>query len=96
LVWLRWRVSWACIGGPFERRRVARKGPRPIEAQREEKLQRIWRELIGLFDVENAIYWLTHRVPALEDRRPVDLMAEDGGLERVLEAIGRMIWGIPA
>jgi len=79
-----------------ERRRGARKAPRPLEAQRAEKLHRIWRELIGLFTTENAIYWLTHPVPALEDRRPVDLMAEGGGLDRVLEAIGRMSWGIPA
>jgi|HubBroStandDraft_6_1064221.scaffolds.fasta_scaffold1582986_2 putative toxin-antitoxin system antitoxin component (TIGR02293 family) len=79
-----------------ERHRVARKAPRPLEAQREEKLHRIWRELIGLFTEENAIYWLTHPVPVLEDRRPVELMAEDGGLDRVLEAIGRMSWGIPA
>ena len=80
----------------IERRRVARKAPRPLEAQRDEKLHRIWRELIALFTAENAIYWLTHPVPALEDRRPVDLMAEDGGLDRVLEMIGRMSWGIPA
>ena len=38
---------------------------------------------------ENWIYWLTHPVPALEDRRPLDLMAEDG-LDRAIEAIGRM------
>jgi uncharacterized protein (DUF2384 family) len=63
--------------------------------QREEKLHRIWRELAGLFTTENAIYWLTHPVPVLEDRRPVDVMAEDGGLDRVLETIGRMSWGIP-
>jgi len=80
----------------LERRRGARKAPRPLEAQREEKLHRVWRELIGLFTEENAIYWLTHPVPVLEDRRPVELMAEDGGLDRVLEAIGRMSWGIPA
>jgi putative toxin-antitoxin system antitoxin component (TIGR02293 family) len=79
-----------------ERRREARKVSRPLEMQREEKLRRVWRELIDLFSTENAIYWLTHPVPALEDRRPVDLMAEDGGLDRVLEAIGRMSWGIPA
>jgi putative toxin-antitoxin system antitoxin component (TIGR02293 family) len=79
-----------------ERRRVARKVLRPLEAQRDEKLHRIWRELMALFTTENAVYWLTHPVPALEDRRPVDLMAEDGGLDRVLEAIGRMSWGIPA
>ena len=79
-----------------ERRRETRKVPRPLEMQREEKLRRIWRELIDLFSTESAIYWLTHPVPALEDRRPVDLMAEDGGLDRVLETIGRMSWGIPA
>ena len=67
----------------LERRRGARKAPRPLEAQREEKLHRIWRELIGLFTTEDAIYRLTHPVPALEDRLPVELMAEDGGLARV-------------
>ena len=51
---------------------------------------------MDLFSAENAIYWLTHPVPALDDRRPMDLMAEDGGLDRVLETIGRMSWGIPA
>jgi len=78
-----------------ERRRGMRKAPRPLEAQREAKLHRIWGELAGLFSPENAIYWLTHPVPALENRRPVDLMTEDGGLDRVLETVGRMSWGIP-
>ena len=35
-----------------ERRRGMRKAPRPLEAQREEKLRRIWRELTGLFTQE--------------------------------------------
>jgi putative toxin-antitoxin system antitoxin component (TIGR02293 family) len=78
----------------LKRRWGTRKVPRPLEVQREEKLHRVWRELIDLFSTENAI--LTHPVPALEDRQPVDLMAVDGGLDRVLEAIGRMSWGIPA
>ena len=80
----------------IERRRAMRKTPKPLEAQREEKLHRIWRELTGLFTTENAIYWLHHPVPVLEDRRPVEIMAEDGGLDRVLEVVGRMSWGIPA
>jgi putative toxin-antitoxin system antitoxin component (TIGR02293 family) len=80
----------------IERRRGVRKAPRPLEAQREEKLHRIWRELTGLFTIENAIYWLKHPVPVLENRRPVEVMAEDGGLDRVLEVVGRMSWGIPA
>jgi putative toxin-antitoxin system antitoxin component (TIGR02293 family) len=66
-----------------------------VELMPEEKLDRIWRELTGLFTTEDATYWLTHPVPALENRRPVDLMEEDGGLDRVLETIGRMRWGIP-
>ena len=78
-----------------ERRRGVRKAPRPLEAQREEKLHRIWRELTGLFTPENAGYWLRHPVPVLENRRPVDVMEEDGGLDRVLEVVGRMSWGIP-
>jgi len=72
-----------------------RRAPRPLEVQREEKLHRIWRELTGLFAVENAIYWLKHPVPVLENRRPVEVMSEDGGLDRVLEVVGRMAWGIP-
>ena len=79
----------------IERRRSVRKAPRPLEIQREEKLHRIWRELNTLFTTENALYWLRHPVPALENRRPLDIMAEDGGLDRVLEAVGRMSWGIP-
>jgi putative toxin-antitoxin system antitoxin component (TIGR02293 family) len=79
----------------IERGRGMRTAPRPLEAQRAEKLHRIWHELVGLFTPENAIYWLKHPVPVLENRRPVEVMAEDGGLDRVLEVIGRMSWGIP-
>jgi putative toxin-antitoxin system antitoxin component (TIGR02293 family) len=73
-----------------------KKAPRPLEAQREEKLYRIWQELTALFTPENAIFWLNRPVPVLENRRPVEVMAEDGGLDRVLEVVGRMSWGIPA
>ena len=80
----------------MERRRASHTKPRPLEAQREEKLDRIWLELIDLFTPENAVRWLTHPVPVLENRRPVDVMTEDGGLDRVQDVIGRMSWGIPA
>jgi putative toxin-antitoxin system antitoxin component (TIGR02293 family) len=79
----------------IERRRAMHKASRPLEVQREEKLHRIWHELISLFTAENAIYWLKHPVPVLGNRRPVDVMADDGGLDRVLEVVGRMSWGIP-
>ena len=79
----------------IERRRMAGKPARPLEAQREDKLHRIWRDLLALFTVEHALHWLKHPVPVLESRRPIDVMAEDGGLDRVLEVVGRMSWGIP-
>jgi uncharacterized protein (DUF2384 family) len=79
----------------MDRRRTSKKGPRPLEAQREEKLRRIWCELTGLFTPENAISWLKHPVPVLDNRLPMEVMAEDGGLDRVLEVVGRMSWGIP-
>src|SRR5689334_8283830 len=79
-----------------ERRRAARRTVRPLEAEREEKLHRIWAELTQLFTIENAIFWLKHPVSALADRRPVDVMKEDGGLDRVLDVVGRMAWGIPS
>jgi putative toxin-antitoxin system antitoxin component (TIGR02293 family) len=80
----------------IERRRGAGKGPRPLEAQRAEKLESLWQELTRLFTTENAVYWLEHPVPVLENRRPVDVMAEEGGLDRVRDVVGRMSWGIPA
>ncbi|HSU62117.1 MAG TPA: antitoxin Xre/MbcA/ParS toxin-binding domain-containing protein [Bryobacteraceae bacterium] len=80
----------------IERRRGARTPSRPLEAQREEKLDRIWHELTALFSPENAIVWLKCPLPVLENRRPIEVMAEDGGLDRVLGVIGRMSWGIPA
>ena len=79
----------------IERRRGTRRTPWPLKAQREEKLHRIWRELTGLFTPENAIYWLKHPVPVLENHQPVEVI-EDGGLDRVLEVVRRMTWGIPA
>lgn len=79
-----------------ERRRAAAKKLRPIEVQREEKLHRIWDDLLKLFEAENAVLWLKTPLPVLEHRRPLDVMAEDGGLDRVLAVVGRMSWGIPA
>ena len=74
---------------------MSRKSLRPLESQREEKLRRIWRELLALFPSDNALYWLKHPVPVLESRKPIEVMAEDGGLDRVLDVVGRMSWGIP-
>jgi putative toxin-antitoxin system antitoxin component (TIGR02293 family) len=80
----------------MHRRRAARTRVRPLEAQREEKLQQIWTELLEIFTAENAVRWLVTPLPVLRSRRPVEVMAEDGGLDRVLETIGRMSWGIPS
>lgn len=79
-----------------ERRRRAARKPMPLQAQRQEKLRQIWKQLLELYTAENASSWLHSSVPALGDRRPVDVMTEDGGLERVLDTVMRMSWGIPA
>ena len=80
----------------LERRRSARQELRPLDAQREEKLTRIWAEGNDIFTPENAVEWLRLPNPALGNRVPLDVMAEDGGLDRVLLTLGRMSWGIPA
>jgi len=77
------------------RRRVTLPSLRPLERQRQEKLDRIWRELTELFTVDNATEWLDKPLPALSDRRPTEVMEEDGGLDQVLDVIERMKWGIP-
>src|SRR5207245_679201 len=68
----------------------------PLETQRKEKLHRIWKQLLEIYNPENALLWLESSVPVLGYRRPVDIMAEDGGLDRVLDVVGRMSWGIPS
>ena len=78
------------------RRRADRPRLRPLEAQREEKIRRIWSGLLELFTADNAVRWLTTPLPVLGDRRPVEVMAEDGGLDRVRDVIGRMSWGLPS
>ncbi len=67
-----------------------------IQAQRSRKLHEIWKHLLKIYTPENASRWLHASVPALGGRRPIDIMAEDGGLDRVLDTIARMSWGIPA
>jgi putative toxin-antitoxin system antitoxin component (TIGR02293 family) len=79
-----------------ERRRTAARKPGPLQAQRIEKLHRIWKQLLAIYTPENASRWLHSSVPALGDRLPLDIMKEDGGLDRVLDIVVRMSWGIPA
>jgi len=78
-----------------ERRRTALRKVAPLTAQRKEKLHRVWVSLLKLYKPENALLWLRSEVPVLGYRAPLDVMAEDGGLDRVLDVVGRMSWGIP-
>lgn len=80
----------------IQRRKAANKRPALLQAQRQDKLGRIWRELLEIFDPAEAVKWLRDPVPALDYRPPLEVMADDGGLDRVLEVIGRMSWGLPA
>lgn len=80
-------------------RTIQRRSTSPVrsalQAEREKKLHEIWSELLTSYSPENAIRWLNSEVPALGFRLPLSVMAEDGGLDRVLQTVGRMSWGIP-
>ncbi|HUS05617.1 MAG TPA: antitoxin Xre/MbcA/ParS toxin-binding domain-containing protein [Bryobacteraceae bacterium] len=78
----------------LQRRRVSAHGPRPLEIQRAEKLGRIWSGLTRLFTKEDALLWLRIANPVLANRPPLDVMTDDGGLDRVLDVIGQLEWGI--
>ena len=67
-----------------------------IVAKREEKLSLVWENLSKIYRPENAAKWLKSEVPALGRRTPIEVMSEDGGLERVLDTVIRMSWGVPA
>ena len=83
-------------------RTLSRRESGPVQAQsaitekREEKLLRVWENLSKVYRPENAAKWLRSEVPALGRRTPIDVMREDGGLERVLDTVIRMSWGVPA
>jgi putative toxin-antitoxin system antitoxin component (TIGR02293 family) len=79
----------------IQRRRTASHKLSPLENQRQEKLRRIWEDLLRIYKPENAKKWLTSSVSVLQDRRPIDVMADDGGLDRVLDVVSRMSSGIP-
>ena len=52
----------------------------------------VWKQLLGRYTPENAVKWLRSFVPTLDGQRPVDVMTEDGGLDRVLETLSGMSW----
>lgn len=68
-------------------------GAGPLSGERSEKLRCVWEGLLDLYDQRQAAAWLNTAVPALENR-PLDLMCEEGGLDRVLDLVTRMTWGL--
>jgi putative toxin-antitoxin system antitoxin component (TIGR02293 family) len=84
------------LPGTLERRRKTGGASRSLESQREQKFHRIWKELTLLFTPADAVRWLKTPSPVLDHSSPIEIMAEDGGLDRVLDMVGRMSSGIPA
>jgi uncharacterized protein (DUF2384 family) len=78
--------------GPEEVARIVGAGPQA--AERSEKLRCIWEGLLDLYDPRQAVDWLQTALPALGDRSPIETMAEQAGLDRVLDFISRMTWGL--
>ncbi len=63
-------------------------------AARSEKLRCVWEGLLDTYNPEQAAAWLRTPIPALGNRRPVDVMLEPDGLDRVIESVTRLTWGI--
>ncbi len=86
----KWTVEKAL--GPNETAQIV--GGNPPDAARSEKLNCIWEGLLDTYAPQQAVTWLRTAAPALNDRRPVDVMREEGGLDRVLELVTRLNWGL--
>lgn len=69
-------------------------GAGPQAAERSEKLGCIWESLLDLYDPRRAVDWLETALPALGGRTPVEILCESAGLDRVLDMISRMTWGL--
>jgi uncharacterized protein (DUF2384 family) len=69
-------------------------GAGPQAPERREKLRCIWDGLLDLYDPRQAVDWLQTALPAFNDRSPIEIMCEQAGLDRVLDFISRMTWGL--
>jgi putative toxin-antitoxin system antitoxin component (TIGR02293 family) len=78
----------------IERRKTGAKRLPRLQAERQQKVERIWRQLLEIFEPPQAVSWLRSPVPVIDYRRPLDVMAEEGGLDRILDVVGRMSWGV--
>ena len=69
-------------------------GAGPLAAERSEKLRCVWENLLDLYDARQAVQWLQSPAPALGGRSPIQILCDPDGLDRVLEAISRLTWGL--
>lgn len=79
--------------GPNEIAQIV--GAGPPGGARMETLRCIWDGLLDTYTPQQAAAWLQTAAPALSNRRPVDIMREPDGLDRVLELVTRLTWGLP-
>ncbi len=79
--------------GPDEIAQIV--GAGSLSGVRTEKLRCIWEGLLDTYTPQQAAAWLQTAAPALRNRRPVDIMREPDGLDRVLELVTRLTWGLP-
>jgi uncharacterized protein (DUF2384 family) len=86
----KWTIEKAL--GPSETARIV--GGSLSSAARSEKLNCIWAGLLDTYTPHRAAAWLHAAAPALGNRRPVDVMSEEDGLDRVLELVTRLTWGL--
>jgi uncharacterized protein (DUF2384 family) len=70
-------------------------GEGPSVAERGEKLRCVWENLLDLYDARRAVQWLQSPASGLAGRSPLQVLPDPDGLDRVLEAISRLTWGLP-
>lgn len=76
-----------------------RKGQERLESSESERILRAFRAFTKVLQVfrseEKARSWLTREQIQLGERKPVDLLQTDTGVEQVMRAIGRMQHSVP-
>jgi putative toxin-antitoxin system antitoxin component (TIGR02293 family) len=83
--------------GSFSRRKQAGQFS-PEESERLLRISRLFERAAALYegDVAGACQWLETPIPALGDRRPLDLAETEPGAREVEDLIGRIEHGIPS
>lgn len=79
----------------LDRRRASGEMLSPVESDRVQRLERIWAHGVRVFaNPDKFARWLRKECRALDDVRPIDLLASETGANIVQEELHRIDFGI--